>query len=74
MVNPPYIEYEFHRVMRCLKNVFEHAVMMAPLDAIITRCSHTFTLFCSRKASVIAEIYQISVCLCELSSDDLFIF
>jgi hypothetical protein len=42
--------------------------------AIITTCSHTFTLFWSRKAFVIAEIYQVSVCLYVLSTGDLFIF
>jgi hypothetical protein len=30
---------------------------------IITACSHTFTVFWLRKASVIAKIYQVSVCL-----------
>ena len=34
-------------------------------DAIFTVCSHTFTLFLSRKTSVIVKILQISfVCLC----------
>ena len=36
--------------------------------------SHTFTLFWSRKASVNAEIFQVSMCLCVLSSWDFFIF
>ena len=46
-----------------------------PHEAIFTVFSHTFTLFWSRMASVIAEIFQVSVCLCSnvLSSRDLFI-
>ena len=32
------------------------------------------SVFWSRKASVITEIYQVSMCLCVLSSRDLFIF
>ena len=43
-------------------------------DAIFTVCSHTFTLFWSRKASVITKIFPVSVCLCVLSSGDLLFF
>ena len=44
-------------------------------DANFTTCSHTFTLFWSWKASVIAEVFQVSVCLCScvLSSRDLLV-
>jgi hypothetical protein len=44
------------------------------VDAIFTACSRTFTLFWSKKASLIAEIFQVSVCLCVLSSRQVFIF
>ena len=37
-------------------------------------CSHTFALFWLRKASVIAEISQVPVCSCVLSSGDLITF
>ena len=51
-------------------NVCEHAVKMGS-----TACSHTFTLFWLRKTSVIAKIFQISMCLCSsvlLSGDLIF--
>jgi hypothetical protein len=43
---------------------------------IFTACSNTFLLFWSRKASVIAEIFQVSMSLCLyiLSPGNLFIF
>ena len=43
---------------------------------IFTVCSHTFTLFWSRKTSMFVEMFQIKlpcVCVC-ISSRDLFIF
>ena len=49
-------------------NVCEHTLMMVPHETfhsdVAPSLSHTFTLFWLRKASVIAEIHQVSTCLC----------
>ena len=59
-------------------NICKHKVKMAPREsfkkvmfkkfergAVFTMCSHTFTLFWSRKTSVIVEKFQLSfLCLC----------
>ena len=44
-------------------NVCEHTVNTVPDSAVFTVCSHTFTLFWSRKTSVIVEIFQLSICV-----------
>ena len=33
-------------------------------DAVFTVCSHTFTLFWSRKTSMITKTFQLSFCVC----------
>ena len=41
-------------------DVCEHSFKMVPRDAVFTMCWHIFTLFWSRKTSVIVKTYQIS--------------